>query len=309
MVLDGNPTRTESRGLRTESDHEGSGSGLSPRPSVLSPRLLAALLLLGHSLLHVTYTIDDAAISYVYARNLALGQGWVFQPGGETVEGVTNLLWVLLVAGGIRIGLDPLLVSKVLGILAALGILWLAATFPWSGRSRGGFGFVGGGSRRPGADRRSGPDPSYPVILRIFPAILVAVAAPVAIWSVAGLETTLFGFLLLAGCAALVRGATSGRERRGATTIGAYGLLLAAALTRPEGALYLLVAGLLSAVWWLRDRASLGLAWLIGCLLGVAGLAGLTLWRMATFTYPLPNTFYAKAGERSLTGLWTISAT
>ena len=203
---------------------------------------LATLLLLGHSLLHARYTIDDAAISYVYARGLAHGQGWVFQPGSETVEGVTNLLWVVLLAGGARIGLDPHLLSKVLGLLAALATVWLTAGYPWSRMPRplarvsspespaqgprpGGAGpetHAAGVTQPPRVSTpesalstyHSGLGTHHSALVQVFPALLIALAAPVAIWSVAGLETALFGFLLLAGCAALVRGATPTCARR-----------------------------------------------------------------------------------------------
>jgi arabinofuranosyltransferase len=38
---------------------------------------------------------DDAMISMTYARNLAHGHGLVWNPGGERVQGYTNLLWTL----------------------------------------------------------------------------------------------------------------------------------------------------------------------------------------------------------------------
>ncbi len=42
-------------------------------------------------------TIDDAYISFQYAKNWASGNGVVFNPG-ERVEGYTNFLWVALLA-------------------------------------------------------------------------------------------------------------------------------------------------------------------------------------------------------------------
>ena len=47
--------------------------------------------------------LDDAFISFRYAHNLAAGHGLVYNVG-ERVEGFTNLLWTLLLAGGIRLG-------------------------------------------------------------------------------------------------------------------------------------------------------------------------------------------------------------
>ena len=41
------------------------------------------------------WIIDDAGISFAYARNLAEGHGLVSQPGRVPVEGFSNFLWVL----------------------------------------------------------------------------------------------------------------------------------------------------------------------------------------------------------------------
>ena len=51
----------------------------------------------GYSRQNYRIVVDDALISLVYARNLALGNGLVFNLG-ERVEGYTNFLWVLLLA-------------------------------------------------------------------------------------------------------------------------------------------------------------------------------------------------------------------
>jgi hypothetical protein len=39
--------------------------------------------------------IDDAEITFIYARNLVAGEGLVYTPGFERVEGFTSLLWML----------------------------------------------------------------------------------------------------------------------------------------------------------------------------------------------------------------------
>lgn len=60
------------------------------------------------------HPIDDAYISFRYAKNLIKGQGLVYNPG-ELVEGYTNPLWVLLLAPFIGLGFDPGRISQVLG--------------------------------------------------------------------------------------------------------------------------------------------------------------------------------------------------
>ena len=53
---------------------------------------------------------DDEMISMRYAKNLVHGYGLVFNPGGERVEGYTNLLWVLYMA---LFHLLPIAASKI----------------------------------------------------------------------------------------------------------------------------------------------------------------------------------------------------
>ncbi len=64
--------------------------------------------------------IDDAYISFRYARNLALGHGFVFN-SHERVEGVTNFLWTVVLAGIWKIGVPLSTAAPVLGFI--LGVL------------------------------------------------------------------------------------------------------------------------------------------------------------------------------------------
>ena len=47
--------------------------------------------------------IDDADITLVYARNISTGGGYVYNTGGERVEGSTSLLWVLMTSAVVRL--------------------------------------------------------------------------------------------------------------------------------------------------------------------------------------------------------------
>src|SRR5512143_1281620 len=71
-------------------------------------------LLLAHGL-YYRFLTDDAFISFRYARHLAMGQGLVFNPGGERVEGYSNFLWVLILAALNRVGVAPETSSQLLG--------------------------------------------------------------------------------------------------------------------------------------------------------------------------------------------------
>jgi arabinofuranosyltransferase len=65
--------------------------------------------------------IDDADIFFVYARNMAAGHGWIYNIGGEAVEGFTSLLWTLVCTGMAQIfqtlETPLLLVSVLLGMV------------------------------------------------------------------------------------------------------------------------------------------------------------------------------------------------
>ena len=62
------------------------------------------------------FILDDAFISFRYARNLATGVGLFWNPG-ETVEGYTNFLWTILISAGIRFGVEPLIFTQLLGMV------------------------------------------------------------------------------------------------------------------------------------------------------------------------------------------------
>ncbi len=75
------------------------------------------------------FTQDDAFITYRYARNLARGEGLVFNPG-ERVEGYTNFLWTVIHAIPERLGWSTPVFSWVLSIsmlLATVAVVLVIA--------------------------------------------------------------------------------------------------------------------------------------------------------------------------------------
>ena len=51
--------------------------------------------------------IDDANIFFTYASHLADGEGFVYNRGGERVEGFTSLLWTLICAFAFLVRAEP----------------------------------------------------------------------------------------------------------------------------------------------------------------------------------------------------------
>ena len=204
---------------------------------------------------------DDAFISFRYARHLIEGQGLVFNPG-ERVEGYSNFLWTLLVAAAMRLGGDPVIASQVLGILCYAGTLALLA---WSS-SR-----VVRGSR----------------VAKVVPVAALALAAHehARLFATGGLETPLMTLLITALTVCTIEARTA----RGHAVAGLLAAL--AALTRPDGALYLLIP-VLGAAPDLGRRRWQSLAASVAPM--IALLAPYAAWKLAYYGDLLPNTFYAK---------------
>lgn len=230
-----------------------------------------------HSLRYLRYTSDDSYISYRYARNLADGAGLVWNPG-EHVEGYTNFLWVVLLAGVHKIGFDIVLSGRWLGF--ALGILAIGGTYLLCRV------LVEGA---PG--RTAG----------LVAALLLAASGPFAAWGTAGLETSLFALLLLAAVLAHI----SEQARRRPPASGILWALLT--MTHPAGAIPFAVSGVFklgeSAIRIRQARPGQVAARSEVQRLGVWAAPFALLyfpyfaWRYATYGWLFPNTYYAKVGS------------
>jgi hypothetical protein len=228
----------------------------------------AAALLALLPLFLTFYVVDDAYISFRYARNLAEGHGFVFNPGSP-VEGVTNLLWTLLLAAAFETGAIARWGIERFAIAAGLA-LGLAALWRTDCMLR--------------ALRVDWP-------LRL--GALLVLAATTELWLslTNGLEGALFAFLIVE---TLFQ--TAIRERFAAGALA--GLLCFA--TRPEGLLVFPAAALAALVFGRAPdgerawRARLGgTQWLAVGAFALAVLA-LSLLRIAYFDSVIPNSALAK---------------
>ncbi len=187
---------------------------------------LFALLFFSHAFFYFFAlggdAVDDAYISFRYAQNAIRGHGLVFNPG-EKVEGFTNFLWTVLMLPLEGSGVDVGRASVVLGAALSLAILWLVLRF----------------ARLANLPRGAGP----------LAALLLAVDGTFALWSVGGLETALFAFLVFAGAVLYVRE----QEVETAPYSGPLpysGLFFAlAAMTRPEGLMVFALTVAHQAAW------------------------------------------------------------
>lgn len=219
---------------------------------------LLAVLLLG------SWIIDDAGISFAYAKNLAAGDGLVAQPGRIPVEGFSNPLWVLVLVPVHWLGLfDPVITPKLLGAAAVCAALVLV--------------------QRVLERRTSSPWPGFVV------ALVLAASPPIVIWSASGLENGLFLLLVILLFAQLAE-----RGRRWQIHAGACAAGLA--LTRPDGLVFVLAGVAACLVEARRDGRGLGT--FVGAFAVIA--APYWLYRLVRFGLFWPHTYYAKRTYASL---------
>ncbi len=221
---------------------------------VLALSAMVITLLLG--MLWWSYTIDDSFINYRYAENMAMGNGLVFNVG-ERIEGYSSPFWVLFLALIAFIGLCPILISKIVGLVCAVGIVYLLY---WSLRHCS----------------------CNPLIAGIA-CLWFAAVSYLHIYSCSGMETIPYTFIV--SCAAFLlvvsRSSLSNLLLLPAIIIGV-------ATLRPEGILIALAVTL----WWFGWRRQRTV--LLGLLLAWAVIAALLVWRFSYYGSFLPNTFIAK---------------
>ncbi len=152
---------------------------------------------------------DDAFITYRYARNLVQGRGLVYN-AGERVLGTTTPLYTLIMAGVILTGIAPWYASLVMDCFLVTALLWIMIQF----------------SKLIG-DKIWG-----------WLTISLLLLNPYSMLPVAGMETALFNIFIFGAFLS----SASGRN------ITSVILALLASLTRPEGALALMLV-LPVALW------------------------------------------------------------
>jgi hypothetical protein len=231
-------------------------------PALLAAAVLVVLILVVQSLHFRDFSIDDAGITWRYARNLADGHGLVWNPDGPRVEGYSNFLWVLVLAGSRSLGFDIEASSHVLGIL--LGAVTLVTLLLVVRRFR---------------DRG---------LLWWLPVILVGLNPWWVMWLMSGLESAAFGFFLTLYVYAF---GLEARRRALWLSVAVVGLVL----IRPEGAA--LAAIPIAALWLVPRPVGISaplMPRLIPVIALVATATALVVFRLWYFGYPLANTVYAK---------------
>lgn len=211
---------------------------------------------------------DDAMISMQFAKNFARGDGLVWNAGGERIEGFSNPLWVLVMAG---VHLFPLALTETSFYIKLISLACLCLNL-WMVKSL--------------AERlaRHWLTPLAAVFLTAF-------YFPLNNWALQGMEVGLQALLFSAALCLAVVGLQQGRFRPGVYILFALGVLLRMDAAAPA----LAVTAALAWTDPTHRRQHL-----LGGLAAVGGtLLALTLWRLGYYGDALPNTYYLKLGTGS----------
>jgi arabinofuranosyltransferase len=236
-----------------------SGGGLPQRLHLLLGLLLPIYVLCVNMWRVHRFTIDDAYISFRYARNLANGLGLVYNPG-EAIEGYTNFAWTIALAIGLKLGIDPHWTAKVMGAAAAIGTLVVVYRL----------------------SQRLLPMRNLPCVATW----LLASSSTFSGYAMFGLETTMFCFLVVFGTLVMFE-----EQERGRGFVRSGLLFALAGLTRPEAPMFLGIPMLLLGRRFVsRQNIMRGLVFVVPIVIHL-------LWRRAYYGAWVPSTLSAKTGD------------
>ena len=218
--------------------------------------LIIAAIFMAHTL-SLSFTQDDSYISYRYVQNFLDGKGLVFN-AGEYVEGYTNFLFVIIMTLFGLVGIDYILISKLIGVGSGLAIIILA--YFWG--------------------RRLFDEKQFRHLIFFAPLMLAANPA-FCYWAISGMETLFFSALISYGLFLAA-------ERKTAFVP----IMALATLTRPDGGLIFV----LIIAYFLFSRShsikEIGRYLVIFALLIIPQL----IFRIYYYHDIVPNSFYAKTG-------------
>jgi hypothetical protein len=236
--------------------------------------------------------VDDAFISFRYARNLVEGHGLVYNIG-ERVEGYSNFLWTLLVGLMIRItALEAPIAALVLCLISFVANLTVVFAI----------------GLRLSREKASGR--YLPLAI-----VLLALQSTFVSFATSGLETMASSLLVNLGVLLLLQ------HHRPVKCAWSGLLFILATLTHPDHAIFYVAAGAtllilygLPVIRSLRERRGVGTPWRNGLNRLVFYAAPFLLylvylaWKLSYYGELLPNTYYAKSASTAWYGQGALYA-
>jgi len=237
--------------------------------TILCCLVLAITVLYFHASYYFPFLSDDALISMRYAERFLQGAGLTWTDG-KPVEGYSNLLWVLLLAFLGSLQVDLLIAVRLLSFgCTALLVVTLCYWYGYRKKQTS-------------------------VLALMVGLLFLTLSAPIAVWSIGGLEQPLFCLLLLWGTLLSFELVKGKEYRRSVNLLGlVLGLLC---ITRPDGVLIssaLFAAIIVSRLLHYRSLKKLYgllpiLLWMCAFIIGQLG------FRILYYGEWLPNTAYVK---------------
>ena len=235
-----------------------------------NPRLyliIIAMIFVLHALTF-SWVCDDAFISFRYAKNFINGHGLVWNIGEQPpVEGYSNFLWIIVISLFMKVGFEPVTVSKALGIFFGFCCILVSYFFSEIIFHRKSF-------------------------FNLIAPVMMASCMPFAFWSTGGLETQMLAFFILAAVTVYLY-----EIKHDNSTPRSAILFLLVSLTRADGILIFAITCLhyVFHLWITRKRlfTSRNLIWFLTFMIVYV------LYFYGRFNYYgfiFPNTYYAKTG-------------
>ena len=237
-------------------------------------QITAHLILLSFQIMFWNFIIDDAFISFRYAKNLFYNQQFAFNVNETPVEGYSNFLWVLWTTMSFPLNLDIVLFSKVSGMIFSHLSIFVLYKLAF----------------------RINKSKNFSNLVIIF----YALTPNVALWSIGGLETSLFSLLLTTSVYLFINDITLRKTRAIKTSPFFFALL---SLTRHEGAIIFGITCIFFLFLLLKNN-EISLANKLLHSLFFIGIFTIIyfpyfLWRVIYYNNILPHTFFAKQGGLS----------
>jgi hypothetical protein len=220
--------------------------------------------------------IDDAGIYFVYMRNLVHHHGFVYNIGGEHVEGFTSLLWTL-VGSFIYLFTDyPETLLVIINMLLLTYSLFRVVRY------------IDGNLQDVLFSSRA-----------LFFLFLVGITSGFIGWTILSLlETGLWCFLITNTTLQIIEYTEKQNQYRHYLVL--FGLYILLILCRPESILWVPIFIVMNAMMMHFNgskRKIVVYGTFFSLLIYVLTLLILVAWRLYYFGYPFPNTYYAKVSS------------
>ncbi len=219
-----------------------------------------------------SFTKDDAWITFRYSKNFVNGNGIVFNPGWDPVEGYSNFLWIFSGAIPHLLNIDPVIYTKIFSIILNFCTIIMVYKFTTL---------------------------FYDKNVSLFAPILYALYYPFHLWTIGCLETPLLLFLII--CAFYFAYKETQENNKYPKISFIFSFLVT--LTRPDGIIYIvgLEGSLIFYHIFLKKEKKIIFQRIFSSLIVGVLYLNYFVWRFLYYGYFFPNTYYVKRSSSFIT--------